>query len=123
MALNQYQAEVSDAGEYLRIVIHGDYSLDRGKWLIELIRDTAKSLGRSRVLLDARDVPEGMPATDAFELGSLAAAELRGLRVANIDPADALDGLAETVARNRGLNGRIFATETEALRWLLGQQP
>ena len=123
MTVDCYRAEIRDEGAYMRIVIHGHYSLERGKQLINLIRDAAKAAGRTRVLLDARDVPQPMPAVDAYDLGQLAAEAFRGLRVADIDPVDATDGLAETVARNRGINGRMFASEPEALAWLLGEAP
>jgi hypothetical protein len=58
---------------------------------------------------------------DRFHLGEATAAQLRGLRLAVIDLTEASDSFIETVALNRGATMRIFATEGEALAWLLGK--
>ena len=52
-------------------------------------------------------------------MGSLAAQELRGVKLAVVDLTEAPDKFAELVAANRGADIRIFTTEVDAVSWLL----
>lgn len=116
---SSYDTEVRDNPRYLHVVARGEYRLDRSKQLIFFLRDEARRRRQRLALVDLVGVPQPVPDYERFELGSLTAQELRGVKVAFVDLTEASDRLAELVAANRGADIRIFATETEALSWLL----
>jgi hypothetical protein len=64
-------------------------------------------------------VPQPVPDHERFELGSLVAQELRGVKLAVVDLTEAPAKFAELVAANRGAAMRILTTEPDALSWLL----
>jgi hypothetical protein len=53
-------------------------------------------------------------------MGVHAASVYHGIRLTLVGQADAIDRWAETVARNRGCDLRVFVDEGEALAWLRG---
>jgi len=105
----------------LRFTATGSYARSRTEQLIALVRREADQRKFVRVLVDLTEVREAVPNFDRFHLGEATAAQLRGLRLAVIDLTEASDSFIETVALNRGATMRIFATEGEALAWLLGE--
>ena len=114
-----YDTEVRDNARYLHVIARGDYRFEHSQQLISLVRDEARRRQQHLVLVDLVGVPQPIPDHERFELGSLVAQELRGVKVAVVDLTEAPDKFAELVAANRGADMRIFTTEADALSWLL----
>jgi hypothetical protein len=120
MVSSSYDTEVRENPRYLHVIACGDYRFEHSQNLISFVRDEALKRRQQLVLVDLLGVPQPIPDYERFELGSLAAQELRELKLAVVDLTEAPDKFAELVAANRGANIRIFTTEADALSWLLG---
>ena len=114
-----YEVEISDHGDFVRIVVRGVHDLGRAQRFIQRVRDTAKAKGQRRILIDGRAFTNPMPNDHRFAIGEMVAKEWPGLRVAVISPVEAQNGFIETVAVNRGADTRGFMGEDEAAEWLL----
>jgi len=97
-----------------------------GEVRFEDVASTARELerifhkrGLNRTLVDARE-QESLPSTT--KIYQLASGMLRGMRIALLVgdgfPTEAGMRFAETVARNTGLEWKLFTIETEAVDWL-----
>jgi hypothetical protein len=88
-----------------------------------LIGRLAGERGWTRILIDCLAVRRGPGMTGAYELG--ATNTERGLswsmRIACLPPPQEWEAarLYETASRNRAVNVRLFASEKEALAWLM----
>jgi hypothetical protein len=115
-----YDTVVLDNPRYLHVTARGDYRFEHSQQLISFVRDEARRRRQHLALVDLAGVPQPVPDYERFELGSLAAQELRGVKLAVADLTEARDRFAELVAANRGADIRIFTTEADAVSWLLG---
>ena len=105
--------------QFLRVAVEGTHGSTRSVRFFEWVAEETVRLGASRVLLDARGVGGDVSTTDRFDLG-VASARIPAkvaliARPSMIDP----ERFGETVASNRGAVGRVFASEAEAVAWLV----
>ncbi len=89
-----------------------------------MINDVLKTDSR-KVLLDDTGIIGEMNTIDGYDAAVSIANEFgraRTIRCAIVPSAERMQGLRffETVARNRGLMVRVFATTEEAENWLIG---
>lgn len=110
---------VENQGEYLFVKFTDPYQLDT---IVELIKEAAAACveeNLSRALVDFREMPGKISTADRFQLGVEAASAMRGLlKVAVVYRRSEMNWFAETVAKNRGANLRIFSEMDEAIKWL-----
>jgi hypothetical protein len=118
-AAGQLEVEIWSEGAYLRLCVRGRYDPPSGLALLSLIPVEAQHFACRHVLVDIRGVIGEGSTLSRFEMGATAARLLPPLRVAIVWRAETTDRFAETVALNRGANLRVFASEPEALAWLL----
>jgi len=112
--------------KFVHLICSGKYTK-----LSELVKiwesafDIAKKEGLKSVLMDIREI-EGPPPTmhQRYELGVLAS-QYRLNNPSSIcisllgkEPYISPDRYAETVARNRGVPGRVFTDFSEAVQWI-----
>lgn len=115
-------------GEVLWVGVSGHYTLpDAKSSFLELV-DYLVQNPQQRVLVDCRQMTRDRPhrTVDDFRYAEFVAekvwSDLASTRLAyllsdeNYDPT----AFAETVARNRGANARVFRYEQEAIEWLEG---
>lgn len=120
MAMNVFVEEQPD---FLRFIIEGHWSKEDALQVIDLIREAADRLGKTRLLLDANNLSKPDNEMVRFYSGEhLAEALGFPFRVAAFGPQERINRFAETVARNRGAVFAIFYTESEATEWLLSGQ-
>jgi hypothetical protein len=109
---------VNEAG-FLRITAVGAYGTQETRSLCDRVAADVAGYAAQRVLIDMRCVAGRVGLFEQFQIGSYAASRIK-VRAALISRPDLFDKFGETVALNRGSNGRIFFAEADALRWLLG---
>jgi hypothetical protein len=118
MIVAGYETSAILESQFLRIAVQGTYCATRTVRFFEWVVDETARLGAGRVLLDARGVGGEVSTPDRFDIGAASAripAKLALIAQAHmIDP----ERFGETVARNRGADHRVFATEAEAVAWL-----
>jgi len=119
-----FQTVVTDYPGFIRIAVTGPYSRAKVDSLLHRVRAEASRQERARVLVVAGEIALDLTTSDRYALGVEFSRTLpRGVRLAIVvDPA-AIDGFAETVARNRGADVGVFGTEAAARAWLIGEEP
>jgi len=109
--------------EWLHVHARGAFDL---RWLQGFIVDIAAAAKATTpapraILIDVRELtgarPDGM---ELYDLGVLASRDIIGVPVAFVGSESFIDPrrFGESVARNRGLNLRVFTDMDEALKWL-----
>jgi hypothetical protein len=114
-----YEVTTANDTGFLRITAIGTYGTQATKDLCDRVAADTAQYGASRVLIDMRRVVGRVSTFEQFEIGSYAGSRIR-VRAALISRPELFDLFGETVALNRGSNGRIFFDEADALKWLLG---
>ncbi|MGA8261340.1 MAG: STAS/SEC14 domain-containing protein [Arenicellales bacterium] len=117
----------------IEIIVNADYvclrctgtcsSVSELKQVFENAIDAARRSHRPKVLIDANGVTGQLTTADRYEGASFLSGQRIGGKIGAIavvgqepliDPAR----FGETVARNRGVNGRVFSDLDEAISWL-----
>ena len=81
--------------------------------------DISKSEGIKKLFLNVSQMPGKVKPMDRYEIGVKAAFLFRyKLKIAVLYKPEEINGFAETVASNRGMNVKIFGKREEALAWL-----
>lgn len=103
--------------------MEGDYSLADGLALFQRVAATARERGARLVLVDLVGLVGDIPDLDRYDLGKEGAEILGHVeRLAVVRaPGYRYTGFAVDVARNRGLNIRVFTDRSEAIEWLTGK--
>jgi hypothetical protein len=107
---------------YLHASVTGTHSVENAARFLREVREACSRQGVSAVLLEVKFSGPSLTTGSIFSVISQESAEGKLLRkVAYIDASDrdpAKIKFAETVALNRGVNVRLFASVEEAGRWL-----
>ena len=87
--------------------------------------NVAQEHQRFKVLIDANGVKGQLSTLDRYEGASFLSEQnisrlvrIRAVAIAGPEPLIDPDRFGETVARNRGVNGRVFTDLDEAIMWL-----
>ncbi|HVE38791.1 MAG TPA: hypothetical protein VNM14_02815 [Planctomycetota bacterium] len=112
-----------DEKRFVWAQFNGTWTLDELPGLLAVIQKECGTRGCPLLLIDLRALKNNEISTfERFKIG-LGAASLAGgvQRMATLARPDQIDPqrFGETVARNRGLNTRIFGEQEKALAWLL----
>jgi hypothetical protein len=104
----------------LVVTASGEYTID---WFIELIGEIARRAVQQQaacILLDVRELNGIVSFVDRYRAGYKAAESWILIPVAVVGTTPFIDPgrLGETVARNRGVNVKVFTDITDAERWL-----
>lgn len=107
---------------FVRFNVGGQASQKNYFDLIELAAGETVRHGDTLGMVDLRKVLGRLRFTDQFFIGELVAKKLPHLvRLATLVASDPGSYNSETVARRQGVELRIFASEPEAIAWLLGR--
>ena len=117
-----YELTLDERPDYLHATVRGDRTPDNCmRFLVEAYEACVRS-GRSALLLELRLTGHALGTPKIFEVISARSAEgmkLRKIAYVDIAPGSPEKPLfAETVARNRGVNVRLFPDIAAADRWL-----
>ena len=106
---------------FLRCAASGQANVEGAQRLLGQIQAGTPDAAPPRLLLDLLAVTGDLQLSGQFSLGmSSSQAFKRFSRVAVVQKQRLNNGFGALVAKNRGLNIEVFATEAEALSWLLG---
>ena len=107
---------------YLHAAVTGDHSAENAARFLREVREACSRQGVSAVLLEVKFSGPSLATGSIFSVISQGSAEGKTLRkIAYVDVSDrdpAKIKFAETVALNRGVNVRLFASVEEAGQWL-----
>ena len=120
-----YQLTFRNQANYLHAIASGQNSLENVKGYLRQILHECKMAGCSRLLIEERLEGPRPNALEVFEIASEESRSALGIlsAIAYVDiyaEGDLME-FAETVAINRALPVRIFATIAEAEKWLMNQ--
>ena len=119
-----FTVTVERTAQYIRFRVAGPASL---KNYFDLIDGAAKDTlghGDKLGLVDLRGVVGRLNFTDQFFIGEVVGQKLPHLdKIATLVADDPGSYNSEKVANRKGLNVRTFASEAQALAWLLEQAP
>ena len=121
-----YLLTITEEPGYLHFRVAGDNALATVRAYVAEVHATCAQRGCRAILVEENLTGPGLEMLDIFQIVSTGVEETRLLlrKIAFVDlqarsrPGNAR--FAETVAVNRGLNLRTFATVAEAAAWLTG---
>ena len=105
---------------YLTVEVDGQWDLRDAEHVIESIRDEARKRGQTRIFLDLHNfLPPESIMTRYFTGEYIAEHWGYPFRIAALWSREYYDGLAVSVAVNRGAIFQVFFVKEKALEWLL----
>ena len=118
-----YRLEVVVHDGYLQATAHGMHTQENMSRFLGEVYKACLANRKDSVLLDIQFEGPSMGTSSIFSVVQERIAQAQELRrIAYIDAVrdPAKTGFAETVARNRGVNVRLFASVEQAKAWLEG---
>jgi hypothetical protein len=118
-----YRIELAMHGTYLHATAFGAHTPENAQRFLREVYEACMANRKDSVLLDMRLDGPTIGTASIFSVVQERSGSGRELRrIAYVDAARDPEKakFAETVARNRGVNVRLFATVEEAKRWLEG---
>ena len=115
------QVRVSHLNTFMSVKVAGPAVLSDIFALIDELADESIRMGSKRLLIDLTQVQQTFKFSGHFAIGERASLSLSHLeRVASLVAGDQRRGTSEQVARQRGVQLRVFVSKAEALGWLNG---
>jgi hypothetical protein len=120
----EYRCTVEPRAGYLYISVSGENTVANVRRILSDVLSACAQRGRSRVLLEEHLSGPSLGMVEAFEIVSEGSASARSVvqQIAYVDTNPEHDSslldFVETVAVNRGVHVRVFATVPEAEAWL-----
>jgi hypothetical protein len=119
-----YQLQITEKPTYLHAVVTGKNTLENVTgYLKELLRE-CEARQCFNVLIEERLTGRRLETWDVYQIASdqstLARGFFRSIAFVDVNASGELMKFAETVANNRGVPVRLFATVAEAEDWLAG---
>jgi hypothetical protein len=113
------QVEVVRLQEYLDVQVAGPLDLGHLLAIIERVGRLTRDHGDTRILFNLLDV-EGMPHVGGqMQLGEQVVRSLSHIaRVASVVPADRITRSSESIARQHGVQLKVFDSKDGAIAWL-----
>ena len=111
---------IEEKGEYFFVQYDEEYSKSVLFEFIKEVYEKSQEAKCYKLLGDISNMTGTVGMIDRFEFGVKGAAMFRhGYKIALVYRAEEINGFAENVSVNRGLNARIFSKREKALEWLL----
>ncbi|MGA2505068.1 MAG: hypothetical protein ABSG01_13335 [Anaerolineales bacterium] len=114
--------QILKKSDYLVADFSGAGDLDEVSQQFGLLAERCLAAKKSRLLIDTSAVQSVPAFTERFRAGERAVVfGYNGIKIAMVSTPGQVDPklLGELVARNRGVNGRVFTDLAAAKRWLL----
>lgn len=114
-----YQVSIAAEPELIRVTVSGEYAFESIFEFIKQVKEEAERLGKSKVLIDSRNIAGQMTEAERFQ-GGQKIAEVFGARLKAVllTPVENITKLGELTAVNRGARFLVTDSEDEALDWL-----
>ena len=120
-----YELTLEQHPAYLHATARGDRTAGNASRFLREAYAACTASGSKSLLLDMRLAGPPLPSPKIFEViseGSRDGMKLRKIAYVDIIVAGGKTSFAETVARNRGVNVRLFPDIAAATRWLNQQE-
>lgn len=118
-----YKVTFTQKPAYLHAVVTGSNTKENVEHYLEEIRRECMARRSSKVLIEERLVGPRLGAIDVFEIvvegSSRAHGRFEAIAFVDVNAKGDLMKFSETVATNRGLLVKVFASVADAERWLL----
>lgn len=116
--------------DYVLLSARGKYSLLKANNLFKLAIDSCLLHDKCKILIDVTNITGSIPFFDRFQFSEYLAnykieralTKLHKIAVVGLEPIIDKDKFGETVAVNRGTNGRVFTDMSKALTWLNSEE-
>ncbi len=119
MLTEEYPTVVTEDAGFVRLAVSGPYSRSRFERLLQRVGTETGARRMPRALIDGRAATLNLSTIARYEIGVQIADTIGSkIRLAFVLMPSAVDGFAETVARNRGANVGVFTDEPVAREWL-----
>jgi len=118
----EHRIEIQNKGDYLLVDYSGNFTLQGAKECIDKYVEACNELNCSKVLLDTRHMTGPLGIMDRYKMGRYAIkTKVQKIRTAMIGTKSYVlpDRFLENVARNLGVDVKVFLDPDEAVRWLL----
>jgi len=117
----QMEISLSPDRRFARCTVSGRANPEDAQRLLQTFQTGADAALPKRLLLDLLSVSGALQMPDQFQVASSSVNAFRRFnRIAVVQAPRANNGFGALVAKNRGLNMRVFGAEPDALKWLLG---
>jgi hypothetical protein len=120
-----YQLQITEKPTYLHAVVTGKNTLENVTGYLKQLLRECETRQCFNVLIEERLTGRRLETWDVYLIASdhstLARGFFRTIAFVDVNAGGELMKFAETVANNRGVSMRLFATVAEAEAWLAGQ--
>lgn len=117
-----YEMTLTEKPGYLHAVVTGKNTLENVTGYMKVLHDACVARGISRVLIEERLTGRRLETWDVYEVAAQGSArgvgQFQALAYVDVHASGELMKFAETVAYNRGIPIRLFATVEEAETWI-----
>lgn len=117
-----YEMTLTEKPGYLHAVVTGKNTLENVTGYMKELHDACVARGISRVLIEERLTGRRLETWDVYEVAAQGSArgvgQFQALAYVDVHASGELMKFAETVAYNRGIPIRLFATVEEAETWI-----
>ena len=117
-----YELHVQPKGEYLHATVSGDNTRDNVARYLDELRRECIARRCARLLIEERLAGARLPLVDVFQIvveeSERAAGLFQAIAYVDVNAGGDLMKFAESLAVERGIPVRLFATVAEAERWL-----
>jgi hypothetical protein len=103
--------KIIDKGEYLYFDFFGQFSVMKGKSVIDAMVKYAIEYSQTKILLDCRKITGEMPVMERYQVAEYSEVTRKNIdKIAMVNRDDVVlpDNFVENVAVNRGINLKIF---------------
>lgn len=117
-----YYIESEDRNEYLYVLVGGDVlTPEIAKLYWDEIAVKCSDLGVSKILIE-KDFLKSVTAPEILEMGVYLGKILAGKKIAFFDRHinQSVNELGKVIARNQGVQMRVFESVSAAEKWILG---
>jgi hypothetical protein len=116
----EMQVAVDPGTRFTRCTVSGRVDLEHAQRLLREFAASRSEAMPRRLMLDLLGVTGDLQVIEQYSVGTISTDVFRDFsRVAVVQATRTDNGFAALVAKNRGLNIEVFATEAAALSWLL----
>ena len=127
---SQFDIEINVEDDFLLISARGNYSLSNANNLLKLAIDNVLSHNKSKILIDIIDITGSIPSFDRFQYSESlcdyirkhALGKVNKIAVVGKEPIVDKERFGEIVAKNRGVNVRVFTDMSQASIWINDKQ-
>ena len=119
-----FDVAIDQTARYVRVALTGSPSIGQMLSMIHLLGVESETWKQNATLVDLRGVSTQYTQQEQFRIGEEAASSLSHMdRIASVVPPARITRISERAARRNGIDLCVFSDETQAVAWLLAEEP